>query len=359
MTSLTAQENEQIELLLRLTLNPNATEECLAAVQSMGSTGRQQWLRLAQAHHVVIRSFQPLLACRGQSGELTDWLESALASEELRIANAVHFLALICADLEAAGCPTVVIKSLDHWPDMGSDLDLYTTAEEEQVKRVMTGKFRAWVQKPSWGDRLAHKLNFAVPGLRELVEIHVGRLGQTGEYTGMARRFISRRVLLSRAGRLFFVPAPEERLIAATLQRMYRHFYARVCDFVDTAQLVKSNLLDYQELRHTSENAGIWPGVATFLVIVSNFAFQFGGQRLDLPSLVTEAARFDSRAVRPRNSFLRVPIWPQAAELYASQLRRCFLAGEPAAALRLSLLPGLASAALIAARVTGSDKGVW
>jgi len=158
---------------------------------------------------------------------------------------------------------------------------------------------------------------------------------------------------------VFFVPAPEERVIAATLQRMYRHFYARVCDLVNTAQLIKSGILNYDELRATTAAAGIWPGVATFLCIVSDYAFRYGGEVLNLPSRVIDAARFAGSALEPRRSFLRVPIWPQGAELYASQLGKCVFGGEAAAAFRLSLLPGLASAAVIAERVTGSDKGIW
>ena len=37
----------------------------------------------------------------------------------------------------------------------------------------------------------------------------------------------------------FPVPAPEERIIVATLQRMYRHFYFRICDIVNSGALVE------------------------------------------------------------------------------------------------------------------------
>ena len=73
------------------------------------------------------------------------------------------------------------------------------------------------------------------PVCRRLVEVHAQRLGQTGEHTQMARRFVSRRVLKTIGGFTFLVPAPEERVLVATLQRMYRHFYFRVCDIVNTS----------------------------------------------------------------------------------------------------------------------------
>ena len=62
----------------------------------------------------------------------------------------------------------------------------------------------------------------------------------------------------------FLVPAPEERLIVATLQRMYRHFYFRVCDIVNTAALLESGELDFDELKRAADLGGIWPGVATY-----------------------------------------------------------------------------------------------
>ena len=49
----------------------------------------------------------------------------------------------MCDALEQGGCPTTVMKSLDHWPDLGNDLDLYTTADERQVAQVMTPHGRA------------------------------------------------------------------------------------------------------------------------------------------------------------------------------------------------------------------------
>src|ERR1700687_2688750 len=97
--------------------------------------------------------------------------------------------------------------------------------------------FNAKLEERSWGDRLANKWNFVVPGLPELVEVHVKRLGQTGERVATANSLVARAGAVELGGHTFPVPAPEERLIISTLQRMYRHFYLRLCDIVDTAAL--------------------------------------------------------------------------------------------------------------------------
>ena len=65
------------------------------------------------------------------------------------------------------------------------------------------------------------------------------------------------------------VPAPEERLIISTLQRMYRHFYLRLCDIADTAQLVESGAIDYVYLKSLAKSVGLWDGLAIILVMVS------------------------------------------------------------------------------------------
>jgi hypothetical protein len=59
-----------------------------------------------------------------------------------------------------------------------------------------------------------------------------------------------------------------------------------------------------------------------------------------------------------KGNFLRVPKLP-AAGLYGSQLLCASLHRDLRAMVRLPLLPPLAVSALVAYRLTGSDKGVW
>ncbi len=295
----------------------------------------------------------------GGNTELAGWANEVLAKEEARIQNALTYLHRICDALEQGGCPTTVMKSLDHWPDLGNDLDLYTTADERQVVQIMTSRMGAHTEPRSWGDRLANKWNFAVPGLPESVEVHAQRLGQTGEHIAMARRFVTRRVPKSVAGMTFLVPAPEERVIVATLQRMYRHFYFRVCDIVNTSALLEEGSLDFAELKKAADMGAIWPGVATYLKIVCDYVRRYRGSAPELPNEVLAAARFGGEVIHARGKFLRVPVLPHGADLYTRQVTYTALRGDVPATLRLSLLPYLASAAAVAFRITGSDKGIW
>jgi hypothetical protein len=337
----------------------NCSAELAQAIASYLPQDFGELWGLAGSHHVIMRALPRLHAALiSQGNDRADWVEHAIDKEQTRIDQALSFLSTICRALEQAG-DVVVMKSLDHWPDLGGDLDLYTNAKSSDVVAVMRQRFNARTQGRSWGDRLANKWNFVVPGLSELVEIHVGRLGQTGEQVAITNSVVSRSRTEQFGSHFLRVPAPEDRMVISTLQRMYRHFYLRLCDIADNARLIDSGSLDYEYLKSLAASAGLWDGLASYLLIVSEHVNSFRGAGLPLPSLVTEGARFGNDRVGFRRRFLRIPIFPQAAKLYLSEWERLFRNGELQNAFRLSLLPGLAAAAVLEFKLTGSDKGIW
>jgi hypothetical protein len=354
-------ETDNIRTLSILTLAPNRAAEVLDSIAHFADTDRTQLREMADSHHVVMRALAVLhdTAESASTHNLRTWALEVIEQETARIAKAIAYLGDICEQLETSVCPVVVMKTLDHWPDLGNDLDLYSTASEQKIVEVFTRKLHAEIEPRSWGDRLAHKWNFKLPGLRESVEVHVQRLGQTGEHTAMARRLVGRRQYRELMGRVFPVPAPEERIITATLQRMYRHFYFRICDIADTAALIDENRVDFRELETAALLGGIWPGVCTYLNIVSDYIAEYRGEGLSMPASVFENAVCGGEKMRVKNLFLRVPILPQGAALYTRQVKNAALRGNVGATLRLSLLPPLASVAALAFRMTGSDKGIW
>jgi hypothetical protein len=318
-------------------------------------------LALAHSHHVDVRWLEVFLSLirDEKNATCTEWAEGALAAERMRISTAILFLHDICATFQECRCEVTVIKSLDHWPDLGSDLDLYTNGDAEGVVHFLHRSFGATLAPRSWGDRLANKWNFVIPGLPEAVEVHVGRLGQTGEQLVIASSLGDRARQAHFGGYRFQVTSFSDRLMISTLQRMYRHFNFRLCDIVDTATLADAGAIDYEQLRSLAASAGIWEGVATYLQIVSDYVKSYRGSGLDLPEFVRDAARFGGVEVFYSRGFLRVPIMPQSAWLYGSQLARVLGRGELENGARLSLLPWLATAAAAKQRLTGSDKGIW
>jgi hypothetical protein len=328
-------------------------------VSSLTEETFSELFQMANTHHVIVRAARVLekLAIQHDNNRIAVWCKQTVMRESERGQFAVEFLERVCNALESAGCKTTVIKSLDHWPDLGSDLDLYTTGNENTVIQVLRDNFQAELEGRSWGDHLANKWNFKLPGLPELIEVHVGYLGQTGEHRQLARRAVERRVSKTIGGRRFFMSAPEEQVTICTLQRMYRHFYFRLCDMTDIAALQQSNAINFVELRRAAGVGGIWPGVATLLFLVEKYAKSYGGV-VDFPKDVLAASVSPDIRVFLQSGFLRVPKLP-AAGLYGSQLLNAGLHCDLRALFRLPLLPPLAVSALLAYRITGSDKGVW
>jgi hypothetical protein len=336
-------------------------EELLSEVINISRDEFDDLVTLANSNHVVVRGLEIFFSMMHEAKDMirAQWAQSALTAECARIKTALEFLANICDTFVDHGYGVTVIKSLDHWPDLGSDLDLYTDASPDDVFKLMRMRFNAQIASRSWGDRLAGKWNFLVPGLPEAVEIHMGRLGQTGEQVAFASRIAKRSRVALIDDHMFKVPSASDRLMISTLQRMYRHFYFRLCDIIDSAELIGTGCIDYVDLRSSASDAGIWEGVAAYLVIVSNYVARYRGSSLDLPQFAMDAARFGRNEVYYRDGFLRVPIMPQAARLYVSQLSGLLRKREIHNSARLSLLPWLATAAVVGQRFTGSDKGIW
>jgi hypothetical protein len=314
-----SQNDDAMVLLSRLLLQPGGKEllSFSAAQFDIAEMSKEKFdalVALANTNHVIVRGLEVFLRIThgAQQGICTEWAAGALQAEQSRIHRAMVFLHAICAALAEEGYEATVIKSLDHWPDLGSDLDLYTNGNSEEICRFMNRRFQARTAARSWGDRLASKWNFLIPGLPEAVEVHIGRLGQTGEQMAIASWLPARARLAVIGDYRFRVPAVSDRLMISTLQRMYRHFYFRLCDIVDTAKIASSGAIDYDDLRSSAMTAGIWEGVATYLVIVSDYLRQYRGSGIGLP---------DHAAIGATLRFTTLRIAPQAGAVQQCEAR--------------------------------------
>ena len=325
---------------------------------------QEEWsdfLRFAELQRVCLRTLRLVenWTAAGALAPQFDGLENLAQVEQRQIGRALATLDQVVRALELTGHSPIVIKTLDHWPDIGSDLDLFIAATEADTVRVMQSEQRAETQPQSWGDRLAHKWNFRIPDLPQLVEIHVGCLGQTGEQDALPAHLEATSVMRDVGPYRFRVPAPEEQVTVATLQRMYRHFYIRFTDLANLTGLVRAGRLDFASLRSSARRWSIWPGVATLLKITSDYNERAGAGALALPEFVVSSARFGAEVTYVGEQFLRLPMLPQGSQLFLQQLIGTGAARHFRAAARLSLLPALAAAAFVNLRITGDDKGIW
>src|SRR6202000_2340800 len=150
-------ENQYIDAFLKLTLRPTSAADVFPLLSSLTPQQRQGFVELADSNHVVVRAFEVINRVAGNRGnaDLQAWAVEILGKERARISNALGRLEQVCDALEQAGCPTVVMKTLDHWPDLGNDLDLVSTGNKNKIIEVFTQQFNAHKEARSWGDRLA------------------------------------------------------------------------------------------------------------------------------------------------------------------------------------------------------------
>ena len=335
--------------------------QVLAGLENMSPEQWSEFLRFAELQRVYLRTLQLLekWAAADRFAAPFDNLRDLEQAEQCQVDNSLASLQKVVRALEKTGHTPLVIKTLDHWPDIGSDLDLFIAATERDTVHALQSGVQAEPQPQSWGDRLAHKWNFRIPGLTRLVEIHVGCLGQTGEQHELPASLEETSETRDVGPFRFRVPAPEEQVTLATLQRMYRHFYIRFTDLLNLTGLVRAGRLDFTRLRASTRRWSIWPGVATLLQIASDYNQRTGVGPLPLPDFVLGSARFGADVTYVGKQFLRVPMLPHGSLLYLQQLIGTGAARQFRAAARLSLLPALAAAAFVNLRITGDDKGIW
>ncbi len=336
-------------------------EKMVLRLQRMSKLEWTDFLHFSELQRVYLRTLR-LLEKWAAVGAFTppfDDLHDLEQREHRQVEDALATLNNVVRALELTGHTPLVIKTLDHWPDIGSDLDLFIGASERDTVRAMRSELQAEPQAQSWGDRLAHKWNFQIPGQARFVEIHVGCLGQTGEQDELPALLEDTSVIRDVGPFHFRVPSAEEQVTLATLQRMYRHFYIRFTDLLNLTAPVRTGRLDFTRLRASTERWAIWPGVATLLKITSDYNARAGDGPLSLPDFVLRSARFGAEKTYVRKQFLRVPMLPQGSQLFLQQLIGTGTARRFRSAARLSLLPALAVAAFVNLKFTGDDKGIW
>ena len=126
-------------LVIQHHISSSLNSELCRQLMNLGRDEFDSLVSLASTNHVIVRGFEVFVRIAQQEGNnpRLEWAQEALRVEQARIANAISFLEEICAAFDEEKCDVTVIKSLDHWPDLGSDLDLYTNATSDNVISLM------------------------------------------------------------------------------------------------------------------------------------------------------------------------------------------------------------------------------
>src|SRR5690348_11845483 len=103
MASPLARESEFLNAFLPLSILPQKSQEAVALVASLSDSERDDFLRRADSHHVVVRAFRTICEQARVNGnqKLFDWAQQTIRAEEERIATALTYLDEVCKELEA------------------------------------------------------------------------------------------------------------------------------------------------------------------------------------------------------------------------------------------------------------------
>ncbi|UCC95852.1 MAG: nucleotidyltransferase family protein, partial [Candidatus Omnitrophota bacterium] len=177
--------------------------------------------------------------------------DAFLGDEEKRMQSALEIIEKVTQEFEKRGLRIAVIKTLDNYPDLGHDIDLYTNAPIDDVDDILINVFGAKLQKPSLSERFSQKRNYKVQGY-PILEVHCSKLGQLGEDNLLAQDLLVGCRKITHAQRSAYILRPEFRLLLCVLQRMYRHFNIRISDIYNTIHLIQNDEIDWRLLREIS-----------------------------------------------------------------------------------------------------------
>lgn len=325
--------------LVELMLNDSAARREAAAERLFGLP-TQETVRILRLNNIVIRGLSRLTEVAPPT--VRPWLEQARekALDDGRVRLKV--LAGLTAAFDTAGVRYVIQKTLDNWPDFGTDIDVLIAGPPDPGvwRRACESAFPEgrWLPFRKLCDVLARKWTYEIPALCN-PEIHFGCIGQVGEHRDYPALVGERRLDWDHEGVRAWVPSIEDRLLLAVLQRVYRHFWVRVCDVVNWADWVTRPGLDWDYVWATAARMGIRPGVEYYVWCLRGVAEGTEvGQRV---SVALDPLRIPDRRhgrLTLRRNLYRMPLFPDPARLYAAQVGHDLADGRLGRAARVSLV---------------------
>ena len=249
-------------------------------------------------------------------GKFKNEIESILEERSMQLKRAEEIICKITKEFDKNDIRFVVIKTLDNYPDLGHDIDIYTDASTKKLDKVLIGRFKARLDKPTIAEKIAHKRNYRIADFPTL-ELHCSRLGEMGEDTFLAEGLIRSRIK-TRVGRIYtYVPTPEYRILLCVLQRMYRHFNIRICDVYNTINLIKNDLLDWGYLKHIAHKYGIYEGLLRYLAYVQKTT-RYYGMELEIENHLEKNSW--PVFVKNKNMHFRFPLLSTGISVYSRKI---------------------------------------
>ena len=274
---------------------------------------------------------------------LPDFVAVAVARERQRVAHALRLIQVIDQNCARHGIAHLFPKALQHYPDMGHDVDLLVITESTAVDRLVLGDVSAAGGRRELRDRLAGTTSYRIADTALTLDIQHGRLGVLGEHRRLATLIVDNRRRTDVAGMALDIPSPEHQIVLQAFQKVSGTSSLRLADVLFTISAARGGQLDWSHLIRVARQAGVFHSLCCYLTYVDQIHREQFRRPLLAPE-VHEALRIHGwgRAVF-RDGLYRFPHRSVHRRLNTVYLARALISGDWGAAGRLCCLPLLAA----------------
>ena len=278
--------------------------------------------------------------------------------ERQRVRAALHVVREIGDRCARHGIAFLFPKALQHYPDMGSDLDLLVLSESEGTDALLLEGLAASPVARSLHDRIAGATTYRLQESRLALDVRHGRLGPVGEQASYPRALLANRQRCLIAGAEFFVPAPEDQLILQGMDRVSGRRSFRLGDVVATIATVRALPIAWTYVTQTARAIGVLAGLGCYLSYVEQIHRELFDGPL-VPAAVRRRVPLEGwgRIEFTRGAY-RFPAVRVNGKLYLKQLVAGLWAANWDRAARLCLLPLVGAAVTVGHLTTPSAPSV-
>lgn len=309
--------------------------------------------RISRVNNVIIRVLEAIYETK-ESNTISKWEEISL-EEKMRCEKSAALIKEITQSLDEENIKYAVIKTLDSYPDWGTDVDMFVDAPfkrtKEWVRRVYNGKIRP--RKIT--EVMCGKMSVFIQG-HPVLELHCRMMGQVGEQAALARSLTKNSRLFERGGIRTYIPSKEEQIIIIAIHRLYRHLSFKISDIVNAITLLKESDFNWERLLKLSEDCGMSKGIAYLLGMLENIHiayFDNGFMPEKYKGLIDSGAQLSFR-----HWFFRIPLFSVPPRLYSAEACYFLKRGRLGSVARLSLIPVLSLIAYATIKIF-KDDWVW
>ena len=248
---------------------------------------------------------------------------------------------------EENGVAFIFAKAFHHYPDMGSDIDLFMLRDSHEVDALVLQGLGAEPSKRGLIDRLASTVCYKVRGYDVNLDIHHGRMWAYGEHHSFIATLIKNARRIEVEGTQFSIPSVEDLLVMQATQRVYGRRYIRLAPILYTITSLRRDNLDWDYILNTARRFNAFLGLSCYLSYVNQIHLQVFGKELlpaDLKkSLVTE----DWGNIEFRNGAFRFQHMRVARKVYLNMFGAAIVSRNWRSLSRLCVAPLVAATAML------------